>query len=55
MMNLLLSKVWHTSVLNKLDQVVAISYSRNNAEVIIFLYFTLLYYFLNLFSYVHAT
>lgn len=27
------NKVWHTSVLNKLDQVVATSYSRNHAEV----------------------
>ena len=28
-------QVWHTSVLNKLDQVVATSYSRNHAEVCI--------------------
>jgi len=27
------SQVWHTSVLNKLDQVVATSYSRSNAEM----------------------
>ena len=30
---ILVIKVWHTSVLNKLDQVVATSYSRNHAEV----------------------
>lgn len=29
----ILFQVWHTSVLNKLDQVVATSYSRNHAEV----------------------
>ena len=27
------SQVWHTSVLNKLDQVVATSYTRSQAEV----------------------
>lgn len=31
--NIFVNKVWHTSVLNKLDQVVATSYSRNHAEV----------------------
>ena len=27
------AQVWHTSILNKLDQVVATSYTRNTAEV----------------------
>ena len=36
-------QVWHTSVLNKLDQVVATSYSRNHAEVKIIISFYLIW------------
>ena len=36
--------MWHTSVLNKLDQVVATSYSRNHAEVRNIITFDLIIY-----------